>query len=533
MKNVVTKDWFILKKYPHIGIPYNYNDNKDWLEEYVTNPKKVKAHSFLPFIHKPIKERRFRKRYDSDSGELIKYQFEGNEQVRYLEDKKRELYYSSQLDSLIYSYYSCVLSSRYEKQLQNLGLSEYITAYRSVPKNSDKPEGSKKCNIDFAKDVFDNIKLRSENSFSVIALDIKGFFDNLDHSILRDKWKELLNLSPSEKLPLDHFNVFKSLTRFNYVDIVDLFEQFKSQIFVKDSSPHTKEKFKRKAIQKIKFMYEHEAVSFCTKEDFLKVQSKLLKNKKHYKDENGQSNLRVYGIPQGSPLSCVLANIYMLDFDTALSKYVKNIGGFYRRYSDDIALIVPNNSRQKIIDYTNLEIKKIKLEIKSSKNQIFEFKKSKGTLSCGQIFKNCINWNKNFIYLGFEFDGKIIKIKSSGLSRFYRKMKRSVNRGFFYATSSENNKYYGELFKNRLYKKFTHIGAGRKRKWLLNKTLNRYEPSDFYDWGNFLTYSYKAAKIMESETIRKQIKGSWKLLHELMKIKKTTYNRVDGPTSDN
>ena len=46
------------------------------------------------------------------------------------------------------------------------------------------------------------------------------------------------------------------------------------------------------------------------------------------------------GIPQGTNLSGTLANIYMLDFDLAIQNFVNNVGGYYRRYSDDILILI-------------------------------------------------------------------------------------------------------------------------------------------------------------------------------------------------
>lgn len=48
-----------------------------------------------------------------------------------------------------------------------------------------------------------------------------------------------------------------------------------------------------------------------------------------------------HGIPQGVHLSAVLSNLYMLDFDRRVAAAIEGMGGFYRRYSDDILIAVP------------------------------------------------------------------------------------------------------------------------------------------------------------------------------------------------
>ena len=66
------KDWFKLKKYPHIGKWLKENERFTWIEEYIKNTESIKKHSFLPLIHRTSKVRKFRKEYSKDDGTLIK-----------------------------------------------------------------------------------------------------------------------------------------------------------------------------------------------------------------------------------------------------------------------------------------------------------------------------------------------------------------------------------------------------------------------------------------------------------------------------
>lgn len=50
------KDWFRLKKYPHIGLPLENKDRHKWVESYITNKDSIAKHRFLPFIHKVSKK---------------------------------------------------------------------------------------------------------------------------------------------------------------------------------------------------------------------------------------------------------------------------------------------------------------------------------------------------------------------------------------------------------------------------------------------------------------------------------------------
>ena len=230
------KDWFKLKRYPHIGFPLKAKDRYVWIEQYVTNPDEIQKHSFLPFIHKTSKKRKFRKQYSEDTGKVI-INAKSKKALRESSVKDRELYYASHLDSLIYGYYAKMLSDSYENKIKEFGLEEVILAYRTIPINPANDKGPNKCNIDFANDTFNYIRNYPDKEFIAIALDIKGFFDELDHKILRDVWLQLLQTEENklQKLPPHHFNVFKNITRFAYVDIVDLFKEFQNKIFIQKS----------------------------------------------------------------------------------------------------------------------------------------------------------------------------------------------------------------------------------------------------------------------------------------------------------
>ena len=43
--------WLKFKKYPHIGKPLTSLNDRVWIERYVTNPKNIIAHKFVPLLH--------------------------------------------------------------------------------------------------------------------------------------------------------------------------------------------------------------------------------------------------------------------------------------------------------------------------------------------------------------------------------------------------------------------------------------------------------------------------------------------------
>lgn len=501
------KDWFKLKKYPHIGFPLESKERYVWIEKYVTDKQKIKEHSFLPFIHRATKRRRFRKKYETKYGKQLIYPHSQFIYERYKDVKTREIYYSSHLDSLIYSYYAIILNEHYEEKLLQFEISEVVTAYRSIKINPEKDKGPNKCNIEFADEVFNFIREVQDEEFSVIAFDISSFFDNLDHAILRSLWAEVLNV---DKLPDDHFNVYKSITRFCYVEIVDLFEEFKDKIYTCARGKNGKYlETKQKKISAIKYLKSQNAIAFCKEKEFFQVKKKLIKQHKVISNDLGQKIKRNFGVPQGSPISSVLANIYLLHFDKKIADAVKNIG-LYRRYSDDMIVICPKSKKDEILKLVYSEIEKYKLAIQPKKTQIFTFKRFDGKLVCGQEFEKETNWNKNFIYLGFEFDGESTLIKSASISNYYRKMKRNIRRAKYYAKISKNK----GIFKRRLYKKFTYKGSKRYKKYKWNIVTNKFEKTDDLNWGNFHSYVRKANKIMTNNKIGNQLNNHWRIFHK-------------------
>src|SRR5690606_34052824 len=69
-----------------------------------------------------------------------------------------------------------------------------------------------------------------------------------------------------------------------------------------------------------------------------------------HKNQKQNEQKELIGIPQGLPISALLANIYMLNFDeTVINEIVLKHDVFYRRYSDDIIMIC-NESQIKLIE---------------------------------------------------------------------------------------------------------------------------------------------------------------------------------------
>ena len=177
------------------------------------------------------------------------------------------------------------------------------------------------------------------------------------------------------------------------------------------------------------------------------------------------------GIPQGTPISGLYANISLLSFDKCLRNYCDSIGGIYMRYSDDIALIVPCNiNPDDVVKYIEKTLKKERLSMSSHKTEISRFKEGK------------VMGSRPFQYLGFVYDGEKILIRSSTISTYLRKMRRGIREKLLAAKKAGVNP--NSVYKRELYSRYTHLGKRR----------------------NFITYAMIASRKMKSDHIRKQIK---------------------------
>lgn len=497
------KEWFKIKSYPHIGRPIT-NMDKKYVCSYVKNKHMIAHHSFMPFIHKKIISRKLRKEYDVDRNLLN----DGKRAI--LKPKEREIYFSSHLDSNIFSYYGFELNRQYNKTLLEKGLNDTITAYRQIPHFEAGKLIRNKCNIDFAFEVFDFIK-QSKEDVIAITFDIKSFFDNLNHAKLKKIWCQLYGW---DKLPDDHYNVFRNITKFSYVEEVSLFNLFQSQIITRTQTGVVK----KKKVDKLKYLYNSGSIAYCEKKDLHLIRKKgLIKSNKY---DNTTGKLRDYGICQGSPISSVLANLYLLEFDEIINTYVQSINGLYRRYSDDMIIICDPNQKNMMINMVQTNIETLaKLTIQKDKTQLFHFQNMGTYKRCLMEINGGFNHNSHkykLDYLGFSFDGKSISLKTGSLAKYYRKLKLNVRRCNYYSQTIQNETN-GEVFVRRIYKRFSYIGANRKMKFKRKSgTSDEWVQSKKYNWGNYITYAKLAYRTIKDYTIKSQIKKHWKNINKLL-----------------
>ncbi|MDV7188268.1 reverse transcriptase domain-containing protein [Lutibacter sp. TH_r2] len=481
------KDWFKDRGYPHFSnkTPILVRNN---ILKYVSNPKKVMKHSFLPLIYKEIKQRRYKE--SNFYGEIRRSHKKIENGKTVSNSKIRKILYASHIDAHIYSYYAQqIITPKYEKYLEkNKTLSDSITAYRQI-ETDDKIKF--KNNVHFAKDVFNEIKKR-ENCVALV-LDIKNFFPTLNHKKLKLAWAKILE---TKSLPKDHFNLFKATTRFSYVKLKDL----------RTKKGH----FDEKKLARLKKIGKH--TFFESIKDL--IDSDIIIHKNQVKKDG-----KLIGIPQGLPISALLANIYMLSFDEAIiNRLTKKHNVFYRRYSDDIVVICKKEQISTIENVVDEEINKIDLKVSFEKTEKSLFKIDNNRLQCYKIDGDKLIENIPLNYLGFEFYGYQTLLKSKNLAKFYRTMKESVNRKNKRVEQLKENYLLDEapIFKRNLYRLYSYKGAkSRKLPAKKSKYINGSVFVETYERkfrGNYLRYAYKAADELDAPEIKRQLRNHWKIL---------------------
>ena len=404
--------WYKKKSYSHFDISQPYNEAL----LIVSDPDRVSRHSFFPFIGYIDKKRRFRREKDP-SGLLSR-----KARKTVVSIKERELKYCSHVDGYIHSYYANIATNLYEKYLEKSGFSSSILGYR-------RGIGT---NIHMANSAFQEIS--AKGNCSVIALDIKKFFDSIDHFVLKKNLQIILNI---DRLNPDWFAVYKSMTKFSSVEL-------------------------EKAINTLGINAKKLPKPLCSIADF---------DQKIRKQKLIETNKNRWGIPQGSPISAVFSNIYMIEFDKKIFEYTRSIDASYRRYSDDILIVCPTDERDNVINFikSTISVLGTSLSISDEKTEISDFSVSNGVQTA----------NKPIGYLGFTFNGKNAQLRHGTISRYYRRMTYSARS----AVNTANKNKASRVFARKLLKDFSHLGKA-----------------------NLYTYVRRASEILKDDYPKRQLR---------------------------
>ena len=377
---------------PHLDAPLTRAE----AELLVSSPENISRHAFLPFLQR----NQVRKKFPRNG--IPRSQ---------AEKKERPIRYASRRDSYIFSHFRSVLNPLYEAEISRLGLNACVLAYRKIP--ISRGQGGK-CNIHFAHDAFESI--RSMGNCYVFALDIKKFFENLDHERIRQMWWRLLDLpldrQRKQRLPADHFQAFKAVTQYSYIDADRAYRELE----------HIGDKLSPKGKKTVGYLIARKQfpLQICSPRDFREKLAKLI-----------EQNSDPFGIPQGSPISDLLANLYMMDFDQEMNASIVASGGKYFRYSDDILIILPSpiHDWRDVVQHVEnaLKMNAPRLSLKDEKTQVYHYSPLGGRPHQTSQILNRAKGTDGLEYLGFRYDGKRVYLRNSTLSGIQRKITSAAN----------------------------------------------------------------------------------------------------------
>ena len=341
------------------------------------DPSMVASHSWLPLIHyvKRIK------RYKEKEGKTVY--------------KDRDIMFASHRDACILGKYNFDLVNRLDQYYNEAQLSDHVIAYRRLGR----------ANYDFCATAYRFAK--QCQPCVVLCFDITGFFDNLDHSILKSRLKNLLGVC---ELSADWYAVFRSVTRFSTVERKAL-----------AAHPMFSKRLKERSRNPIATIAELRQAGIPI-----------------------ATNPHKFGIPQGTPISSAFSNLYMLEVDANMADACRKIGAFYQRYSDDILIICGPDREVEIIDSLKAAIGAHKLEIKDEKTERALF----GPASA-EIFQ----------YLGFNVSRAGASIRPTSLARQWRKAKRAIKTTQRIGEEAISAGKADKIYTKRLRKRFAPVGS--------------------------------------------------------------------------
>ena len=380
---------------------------KDRVEKLLDCLKKTKrmSHTFYPFIRFKIPKCK-----RNEDGKI------------YIDYKNpRHIMHTARIDANIYSFYRTLLMNKYESLISKLQIANCVIAYRKIKLDNHPSKGMS--NVHFANEAFEEIKRKTLEfgKCSAIAMDISKFFDSLDHGIIKRQWCRVMGYENG--LPEDHFSIFKNITQFRYVD---------------------KNTLEKKLQIKFSTLLNEGKKQICSPPTFREKVLPFLSEKNKI------------GIPQGTAISDVIANMYMLDFDALLDKFARKHNCYYRRYSDDILLICPpiyESKARKLITW--IIERKARLSVSHKKTLISRFELTPNGITCTS-YKNSEGNDKPagklFVYLGLSFDGTHKNIRQSSRSAFYQKLSHRIEKEVDIAYSKLEKKGNYPLMKAKFIK---------------------------------------------------------------------------------
>jgi hypothetical protein len=372
----MAKDWFTPRGYRHLDRPLT-----PAFAENVQKPEFVAEHSFAPLLRFD----KVSKRYKPAERKTV--------------PKKRPIMFASHKDAAIYGYYAKSVSEALEKAYDTKGISANVLAYRKLGRG----------NASFAAEAYDHALAHAP--CTILAFDVEDFFGSLNHGRLKARLKDLLALG---ELPPDWYQVFKSVTKYHFIERADL-----------KSDPVIGPRFRSRGSVPIATVAE------------IKQRNIPIKG----------SATPLRGIPQGTPISSAFSNLYLLTFDHALAAYVDSIGGLYRRYSDDILIICPTEKADEAVETVRSLLSTEHLTLNEGKTERVQFDP-----------KDASSRRRAAQYLGFTLEETGPGLRPSTLSRRARKLKGAIRRAQLHMEEERASGSTDPISTKKLRRQFTPSG---------------------------------------------------------------------------
>jgi RNA-directed DNA polymerase len=382
-------------------------------------PEHVSAHSWSPLLHWIKETPRYRL---NDQG------------VMELKVKPRDIMHASHRDACILAKYSHELTSRLDTWYGANGLDDAVIAYRSLGQS----------NYHFAAAA--QAYVREHQSVEAMCFDVTGFFDNIDHKRLKRRLKWLLGV---DELSDDWHRVLRSVTRYSHVRKSDL-----------KAHPVFGQRMKQRGADRpLATVKELKAAGIAMR-----------------------PNPNTYGVPQGTPISASLSNLYLVDFDMAMKALADQHGALYQRYSDDILIICEPENADQLAAAVADALTNEALDLHDDKTVRLRFTGDE---------------RDNFQYLGYQLGLGPALIRPGSLSRQWRSTKRAIRRSERKAERLAKSGQKDKIYTSKLRGRLTHVGLR-----------------------NFLAYADRSSDELQSEAIKRQVKALGKYaLQGLARVK--------------
>lgn len=553
------KDWLKPKPYPHFSPKIGFQQGnrekrqkaKEEFKAKIAHLFKSGKHNFYPLLKYTKYDKQYKKWQDDEGYYYLNAQ---GKYIRKAKAKKRPIEFATHIDAQLYAYFAQkVFCPQYERKLkQHPLMNKGVIGYRTIPvklkeateeaketgvntKEKDKKPPNQS-NIEMAADFFDEVlALAQTEDCVVLTFDISDFFPSIDHQLLFAAWARLFD---ADKLDKCHYRIYRAVTQYSYIYRNDL------QRHLHGNQRAMDKQMRHNIEQGVEAYFE---------------------SPRHMRAAIRQGQIHIYknkkkGIPHGLAISSHLANAYMWNFDQTMCTAVARAGGHYRRYSDDIIMVLPISTKEETVlieewdTLAKAEIEKLKLKLSSRKSEIYKVAKAdaQGNIKIEAKVKVVRNgeaqteWRQQGItYLGLELFGqkagqKQIYLRPASIARFQNKMRRAVHRAVRRAYARQTKECLPEpvIFYNGLKKRFTLEGIKKGPRQRSIKKLKYDQLRGVYDYevskktmpaqqGSALSYARKMDKYVydpppgETGKAVRQFRNAKKLLfREIEKAKK-------------